>query len=546
MFKCPNCGAGMYYQISTGKLYCENCSSSIVPEDYKLNNDAAERKVLMDDGLQEVTVYTCPNCGAELESPDDSIVSYCIYCGAEHILRDRVEKRRAPQKILPFSYTREQCTDTYAEKMKHILFLPEEYRDPAYLKKFSGVYVPFYRYHVGVSGSMKIELTERERFGRQVTETVYDGSVESTSAPYTVAIDASPALDDTIAGHIEPFDEREEIGYNPVYLAGFYADCPGMDTTYYEPDVLDLANKQLYRELDDYRSGDTIISDLPSREEVGAHLNTEVQSVREDLLPIWFLTWRRGERVAYSVMNGQNGRMAVDLPVDEKRYFGFVLILAAVLFFPLYLLLQPTGPVTLSVTMVITAIMMHLFGRKVRSLCERDNHVFDPGYRGPTRMPDEKREKIRRRQAAEQGPPKVNFFVSKKQRLLFALAIFLFGMLISAVGSLGDEFFELMAYPAVLAALIAGAVHLIRTLQSLPYLENKLTPLIQLVSFGCLLLSATVMFSMTFRDERYYICCVLCLACCVLTSLAMMHLYNLLNTRPVPSFFMREGGKNGG
>ena len=547
MFKCPNCGAGMYYQISTGMLYCENCSSSIAPEDYQLNNEAEERKKLAADGMQEVTVYLCPNCGAELVSPDDSIVSYCIYCGAEHILKSKAEKRRAPQKILPFSYTREECMDSYARTVKHILFLPKEYKSPDYLKKFSGVYVPFYRYEVGVSGSMNIELTKKETSGNRVTETVYNGSVDSTNAPYTVTVDASPALDDTIAGHIEPFDETKEIIYNPVYLAGFYADSPGMDTASYEPEVLNLANHRLYRKLENYRIGGAVISDLPPEKELEGYLNSSVRDVSESLLPIWFLTWRKGSRVAYTVMNGQNGKMAVDLPVDEKRYFGFVLILAALLFIPLYLFLQPTGPVTLAVTMVITAIMMHLFARKIHSLCVRENHVFDPGYRGPTLMSVEKRARIRRGQTVTRHLTKsrLYYFFTKTAYLVF-LMIFLFGMVVAVIESWEDMYFLLMSYPAAFLALIAGAVRLIQTLWYLPYLEKKLPPLIQLISFGCLLLSEHVMESRTYRDERYYICCVLCLICCVLTSLAMMQIYNLLNTRPVPSFFTREGGKNGG
>lgn len=549
VFKCPNCGAGMYYKISTGKLYCENCSSSIAPEDYKLTNDAAEHKETDDDGLQEVTIYTCPNCGAQLESPDDSIVSYCIYCGAEHILKSRVEKRRAPEKILPFSYTKKKCMNSYQRQMQNMLFLPKEYKDPEYLKKFSGVYIPFYRYETVAQGSMDVELTQSKTRGNKVTETVYSGSVASSNAPFAVTIDASPALDDTVADHIAPFDEEKEVSYNPAYLAGFYADCPGVDTSFYQKDVLDLANHLMYQEMQEYSSVGTVISDLPSEEEVLEKMNTKVESVSEHLLPIWFLTWRKGDRVTYAVMNGQTGKMAVDMPVEEKSYFLFVLILAAILFFPLYLAFQPTGPVTLAVTMVVTAVMMHLFGRKVRSLCERENHVFDPGYPGTTRMPEKKKEQLRRRQSERSAKQK-----AKKKRLSNAtmtavdiiVLTYVFGILLVVFDDASSSDASWLIYPAGVIALVAGVVHLIGSLTYVPYLEKKLLPMIQPVSLVCLFISAIVLFSGTFHDERYYICCVLCLVSCVLTSLATMRIYNLLNTRPVPSFFTREGGKNGG
>lgn len=63
MFKCPNCGGSMYYNIPSAKLKCRHCGSEIAPEDYGEKNDAEEQKDY------EVTVYTCSNCGAELESP---------------------------------------------------------------------------------------------------------------------------------------------------------------------------------------------------------------------------------------------------------------------------------------------------------------------------------------------------------------------------------------------------------------------------------------------------------------------------------------------
>ena len=75
MFTCPNCNGSLKFNIPTQKLKCEHCGSSFDPAGYDQNNNAEQ------DDFFGATVYTCKNCGAELISPDDSIVSFCSYCG---------------------------------------------------------------------------------------------------------------------------------------------------------------------------------------------------------------------------------------------------------------------------------------------------------------------------------------------------------------------------------------------------------------------------------------------------------------------------------
>ena len=38
------------------------------------------------------------------------------------------------------------------------------------------------------------------------------------------------------------------------------------------------------------------------------------------LFPVWFLTWRKNDRVAFLVMNGETGKISADLPVDIRRF----------------------------------------------------------------------------------------------------------------------------------------------------------------------------------------------------------------------------------
>ena len=47
------------------------------------------------------------------------------------------------------------------------------------------------------------------------------------------------------------------------------------------------------------------------------------------------MIYKNNENIYYAVVNGQNGKVAIDIPIDYKRYIIFSLILSVLLFFAL-------------------------------------------------------------------------------------------------------------------------------------------------------------------------------------------------------------------
>ena len=80
------------------------------------------------------------------------------------------------------------------------------------------------------------------------------------------------------------------------------------------------------------------------------------RTVELALLPVWFLSYRNGDRVSYAVVNGQTGKAAADLPVDGKRYLAGSLLLAVPLFFLLNSYTTGLSP----------AVMEYLLGAALR------------------------------------------------------------------------------------------------------------------------------------------------------------------------------------
>lgn len=556
MFKCPQCGGSMYFSVTSQQLKCQHCGTMIKPYAYQLDNQADMRA-----GYQ-VTVYTCASCGAQLESPDDSIVSYCMYCGAEQILPGKIEDAQPPARIIPFQIAQKKCREKYRRETKNLLYLPDAFKDPDYLRRFVGVYIPYWVYEARVSGEMPVEVTTSRAEGEYIVERTYQAAVHSSGRSRTIAVDASGAFDDSIASHIAPYRADQERDFRPAYLAGFYADRPG-DPSVYDAYIPERMAETIYDDLHKRLSSQGALTKGLDLENIRKSLPVEIAGRTEHLLPVWFLTWRKKDRVAYSIMNGQTGELSADLPVDARKYFLAVLALAAALFAVFCLLPSVTAPTALSWSAVLTLILMLVHDSQMKSLRDRENHVYDLAYSGKdSRLSPKEKEEIRaRRQRKLRGPvdprrKKARTAAITAAVILLWLAFLFLSILLFLPGGRREGFwYSFLAFvikgntPAGIWLMIVSGIclavsfrPLASSIRMMPQLKERSGLYVQFLSF--LSIAAAFLLSLTKspRDALYYGGSILCLGACAWTSVALIQSYNLLVTRPVPSFFSRKGG----
>ncbi|NMA07076.1 MAG: hypothetical protein GX928_05130 [Ruminococcaceae bacterium] len=139
--KCPSCGGKMAFNVPTQALKCGYCESDILIDDYYLSNEAEVSK-----DTYTVTVYGCPDCGAELSAPDDQTVAYCSYCGGESNLTMKQEEAVKPARIIPFKISKEDAAKTYENALKTRLYVPKELKEGEHLNAFRGIYIPYLSY----------------------------------------------------------------------------------------------------------------------------------------------------------------------------------------------------------------------------------------------------------------------------------------------------------------------------------------------------------------------------------------------------------------
>ena len=519
--KCPNCGGGMVFDVGKQKLVCPYCDTLCTVHEYRLNN-AAEYV----NDKYSVSTYRCKNCGAELTAPEEQTVAYCSYCGGEAMLNEKQAETIRPKRIIPFRKTKQQAIEAYENAVKKVLYVPKELKDASFLEGFRGVYLPYWGIDVEIpQRELQFKGTRTYTQGRYDYHETYDVKAQVGGQVEGAIYDASAAFDDTLAAQIAPFDQGGSRAFDEAYLAGFYADKVTASPQVYRDLAREQATDKVFENINK-QAGKVTVSVPTAREKRLETIGAKVTGEKVSLFPVWFLTWRRKDRVAYSVMNGQSGKITMDLPVDLKTFFLYSAIAAAVLFAVLSFLPAFLQPMTMAALCAVgLAVSGRILNGELKKIRLQEQHVYDYGNDA-----GEKKGKIKSKGASAVG--------SLLAYIFYGFLVFLaFGTTTGSSGTVG---------PTFLLALIAQIVLTVKLVRNAAGMRHKSAMLPALVSLAILVLGTLVgVYPEVFpNDAWYYGLATGCLAGILVNVLFAIGRYNDLATRPVPNFFRREGANN--
>lgn len=510
----------MVFNVEKQQLVCAYCDTACTVKEYRQNN-AAE---YVNDNYS-VNTFRCRNCGAELTAPEEQTVAYCAYCGGEAMLQQKQVETIRPKRIIPFKKTKSEAIAAYEAAVKKVLYVPKELKNAAFLEGFRGVYLPYWNIDVEIpQRELALKGTRTYTQGRYDYHETYDVKATVGGQVQGAVYDASAAFDDTLAAQIAPFDEKGSRVFDEAYLAGFYADKVTADPAIYRSLAAEQATDKVFENIN--KQAGKVSVDLPSSKEKRRELiSPKVTGERVSLLPVWFLTWRRKDRVAYSVMNGQSGKITMDLPVDLKQFFLFSAIAAVVLFLVLSLLPAFIQPMTMAALCAALLVMSgRILNGELRKIRIQEQHVYDYGNDSG------KKAKPRAKAVSCLGTSLVWVLYG----LMLAAA---FGTTTGSEGTVG---------PTFLLALVMQIVLSIQLIRNAGGMQNKSGILPALVAPVILALGTYVgvrpeVFP---NDAWYYGLASGCLLGIMINALFAIGRYNDLATRPVPNFFRREGANN--
>lgn len=546
MYECPSCAANLRYDIYKQMLSCDHCGNTVDPYAFEKERDAEERNDY------EVTIFSCPQCGGELISDDTTAATFCSYCGASTILDSRISKEKKPKRIIPFRQTTEQCKAAYHKMLRGAIFAPDELKDPNHIDKFRGIYMPYWLYSYELKGPLLLK-------GRTQNSNVinyYDVHMEMDADYRDIPYDASSTFPDHVSASIGPFDNEDSKPFTPAFLSGFYADTNDVADWVYREDAeklfrLDSSN-YLFTQTDAEAYGveDYFGMSVPS------NMNPTSQKAELGLFPVWFLSYRNGDRVAYAVMNGQTGKMTAELPVDIKKYLGFSLLLAI----PIFILLCFLPTMVPTQLLLLTAFLALLCGIIV--------NLQMSGAIAKDRYTDDKGQQYVETENPKSSPPAImhNDF-SIRRVWNFWTILLIAGAVIGIPVILMPDYTipHIINHPIVLVIplMIVAIYGLICLIQFLLKRKGMYTPAADTRSiwhgFGsdlkekmpviikpilALITSILILLINPVEDTYYYLGAIVCMLAICWSITDMMKQYNRLTTRKLPQLNRRGGDEN--
>ena len=518
MYECPNCGGNLKFDIPSQQMLCAFCESKFDPYAIQKETDT------VDGDCFETNVFLCPQCGGEMISSDNDATSFCSYCGSANILSSRISREKRPRYIVPFQISKEDCKKAYGRKMRKAFFVPKELKNPDFIEGFRGIYMPYWSYRISQKGPISFKGKTVKRKGDYVYTDHYDLTGELDAGYEGYVCDASSAFYDNISEALGPYDIEGRKDFTPAFLSGFYAETADVNQEVYKDDAEELAVDVTFNKVkEDAVFRKHGIQEDSSRKKTAGQLNTFCEGADSAMFPVWFMSYRNGDRIAYATVNGQTGKVVADLPVDKTRFLVSSLLLAVPLFFLLNLFMTLRPMVLLACVAGLAAVAVYIYNKELAAILKRETNEEDRGFQ----VKNLGRKKLKKKNPQSRNSSGTTAFVA-----ILTCVIFM-----AAVASIGD----VVAWIVVAAAMCIICVSGYRKYKKLKNLSGGYG---FLFSAGAVTVGGLLRLWKPVSDLWYYGGAVLILLTVVFVLLDLIRNYNRLAMRKLPQFDKKGGDDN--
>ena len=330
-YKCLSCSANLRFDPPTQKWVCDYCGASYTKQEL-------DKAYGTDDNLKNETeikkesnydCYNCPNCGAEIIMDDTTTATFCVYCGSNAIVKNKLKGEFNPSKIIPFKTTKKDAIEAFKQYEKGKLFIPKEFTKPSNIEKISGIYIPFFIYDCDVNSTLQVKATRVSTWttpSYSYTKTDYYNLYRDASSHFeNIPVDGSTKFPDDIMNSIEPFNYEDMQEFSPTYLTGFLSERYNVD----QNKLFEIAKKRAEK-----TSEDEILSTITSyNTKTISNRNHNIQKNDTSeyvLLPVWMLNVKFKDKIYTFAMNGQTGKFVGNIPIDWKKFWIYWFVIFSI------------------------------------------------------------------------------------------------------------------------------------------------------------------------------------------------------------------------
>lgn len=320
--KCINCNAVLKLNPETQKWDCEYCGSSFNEEEVLQQTGRAEEQSVPEEQI-DLDEYSCPSCGATVVTDTNTSATACVYCGNTAIMKNRLEGKFRPDKLIPFRTKKEEAVESFLKFVNERKFAPDEFKNKQNIEKVSGVYIPFWLFDCKTTGDIEARCKNYKHwsdvnYNYTKTDTYHcirRGDMSFTDIP----ADGSSKFQDDIMDSIEPYDYNGFQPFQYPYLSGFLAEK-------YDKDPEEVYERAKVRAENTTTS--VLTTDLncySNRTLVKNQIEIENGKIEYALLPVWLLNFKYEDKIYPFAMNGQTGKMIGNVPIQKKKVINYII-----------------------------------------------------------------------------------------------------------------------------------------------------------------------------------------------------------------------------
>lgn len=334
-YKCPDCGADMVFDSTSGMLHCQSCGRNDHIEDMQTSEQADNEEPVQDYeafqdetaystyGTDEAKQYQCNNCGAILITGADTTATTCSFCGAPMLLGDRLSGTLAPAKVIPFKISKEEAQTAFKKWCRGGLLTPSGFMTADRIKSITGMYVPFWVFDINARGEALADCTKVRTYVQgdyNITETKHYDVYRKVDVNYDkIPCDASEKMDDTLMDKLEPYHYTDLKTFQAPYLAGYIAEKYNYTDKELFPRVKSRGEHYVHSYVRDTIHG---YSSVHMRHE---DYNIAQRKAEYTLLPVWMICYDYQKADHIFAMNGQTGKVVGKPPLSKGKiaaWFG--------------------------------------------------------------------------------------------------------------------------------------------------------------------------------------------------------------------------------
>ena len=119
---------------------------------------------------------------------------------------------------------------------------------------------------------------------------------------------------------------------------------------------------------------------MKPKEKIKKQFRTNINVTRSAMFPVWFMSYRNKDRVAYATVNGQTGKVSADIPMSVPKYF----VCAAWYCSGIVSDTQDVFTITPDILAVLVAIFgrivsVLIYGSEMKKIVAKENYDDDLG-----------------------------------------------------------------------------------------------------------------------------------------------------------------------